>query len=417
MDPNDENKDVSQDAGENQNLQNSQDDGAQDFAQADEMLSEAEMMSANFTWKKEEQPPQDGEKTPTEDSPEATDENDDGEGSNDKTQTDDQEQPPTDDKGQSPDGEKAPEDKWSKEQQDWLEAKGYGDVPFSAPALKLLQSSQEAEKHITEKSKELSTMGSRLAVFADILQSGDVEELGALAKDLGADLKLDTKTTEDRIKEVSDSYDNVAGSFDPLLARLNQQAMAAQQAGNVEQVNLIKAIADGIHGSLGTLYDKANKEVSDLKLQSMVDSRVNSRLGTESKGKRTSWYDNLSKNAENAFTELRKLDTNADENIDAVKEVMGPESPFEAAGFSMAKLFGSSPALAQTGYKIGKALNLMKQFDSGDLEKGFLEKFKKEYGKQIGLSPNGGKGGDPQGNSNKKTPDYGWQERMLQTGF
>jgi hypothetical protein len=413
--------------GENQNIsseenQNSQaslnDDSFQDFTIADDVLSESELMEANFSPTKKEQPPQEEENTSGDSEAKANAKDETGEGSEEKSNPEDLEQPPTSDSKQLEEGEKAPENKWSEEQRKWMESKGYSDIPFSDSVLKMLQSSQEAEKRTTDLSKEVSNLNSRFRTIHDIIVSGDMTELGELAKHIGADLNFDTRTNDDRIKEITDNYNNVAETFDPLFDRLKQVYNQAVGAGDSERAQLIKSVSDAVNSSLNSLYSSSKEQIDDLKMKSAIDNGVSRKLGIDPKsGKRSSWYSNLSENAKNAFTELRKLDPKADDFIKEIETLMGPESAFEGAGWTVAKQFGQSPQLAQAGFKIGKALNLLRQFESGDLEKGFMEKFKKEYGNQIGVTAGNGKKGFSKDSNNKEAPNYDWQEKMMLNGF
>lgn len=347
------------------------------------------LTNENFSTTSKEQPPQAGEETLESDESEATDEEEDGEGSETPNQSDDQETTAeTDESGDKSDEEKAPTDtesKWSEESQKYFENKGLKDIPFSESTETLVKIAQDGEKRNTEVSQNLSNAQAANIQFARAFQSGDVKFLQQMAQEMGGDLQIDTRTHEDRINEIKSSSDEVYNAFSPVrdtISALIQNNPDAQES-LVQVWNDLKSRIEG--------FD-ASKTESIKELQQSQRIRDEIAKATGNNGKATSPYAQWSANAENAFTELRKLDPKADEYIDALKSEVGEGTAFEAAGINIAKLFGGGPAIYRTSYKIGKALALLNQQESGELQKSFYEKFQKENKKRIGGGQRGNGG-------------------------
>lgn len=292
--------------------------------------------------------------------------------------------------------ETASTDKWSEEDQKYLESKGW-DITRSEQMDKILNSYKEAEKRITDSSQTISTNNARMAHIARMVQSGDMEGFQELAKTMGTELPIDTRTPDDKIKEYEETYNGVYDNFNPLIEQLAQQAQRLKGSGeslSAQDVsNFLSETVQAFDGKLNTLQGKYKGNIDEIRQSQTIQKEVKNRLGLPEK---SSYYDELSKNAENAFTDLRKGNDHADKYLEKATEIFGKDSAFEAAGINVAKVFGFSPETANKAMQIGEALFVLDQLKSGELKKEMYDGFQKEQQNMVRSTPKGGRLGSEQ---------------------
>ena len=286
--------------------------------------------------------------------------------------------------------ETASKDKWSAEDLEYLKAKGW-EIDRNDQAEKILNSYKEAEKRITDSSKTISTNNARMAHIAHMIQTGDVGSIQELAKTMGTELPIDTRTPDDKVKEYEDTYNGVYESFNPVIEQLAQQAQRLKGSGeslSAQDVsNFLNETVQAFDGKLNTLQGQYKGNIDEIRRTQSIQKEVKSRMGLPEK---TSYYDELSRNAENAFTDLRKGNEHADKYLEKATEMFGKNSAFEAAGINVAKIFGFSPETADKAMQIGEALYVLDQLKSGELQKEMYDGFQKEQQNMVRSTPAGG---------------------------
>jgi len=363
----------------------SSDDGLGVFASAESM------MDANISFindNKEQSPDTDssgndeageGKDTVLDDTA-ATGDSKDGEDS-ENTEKQDQETTADDKENGSESEEKASKETWSEDHQKVLEKFDNKDLPFTEKNQKMVESYMDSEKRLTQSAQEVSDKNGMMAHMAKALQSGDVQTLQDLAKTMGSELPIETRTDEDRIKEIEGEYNRSFDAVAPVRDNIQksvQQILANPDSFTVAQLaQHMEKLGEALDSGLLNMQNDATSKKSEIEQRKLIDARV-SKIAGISPDKLNNPYENWSKRAENTFTTLRKVDPKADEAFDALKEIMGEKSSFEAAGIPMAKLFGFSEHLAQDAFRMGKGLALLKEFESGALKESLYKQWQKE---------------------------------------
>jgi len=369
--------------GETESLDNGSQDQIETFSEA---RSPEEMMSAFIKSRDTGQPTEKEGEASTDSDPESED----GPDTNKKKDTEDEAITAKGEGVATKPEEKAAKGKWSEEDLKYFESKGWDPNDSESFVSNLNKSYRDAEKRIQESGETIGTLNSRLGSIANMLLAGDVQGIQEIAKHLGAELPIETRTHEDRLREHEEAAQEIQGSFEPLIQDIAKQAKNLfNQPGELsaaEVGNFLNEITEALRGNVSRLSSKHVNNINEIKQNILLDKKVNSRMGLPEKA---SYYDTLAAEAKNRFTDIRNADKNADEYLTKAQELFGPGSAFEAAGINVAKVFGFSQDTALQAVKIGKGLAALEKIESGELKKQHYEQFQKEQAGRIGHVPSG----------------------------
>ncbi len=317
-------------------------------------------------------------------------------------------------------GQKAAEGKgsektWSEDELKHINAAGMKELPYDDRFAQFVKNDLEGKRRITELSQSNSNAISQLAEFSNILQSGDVEAIVEIAKSMGGELNIDVRKPEDRLQEIAGNFDSTFNALSPVASDVLAYAQQVQ-AQNPEMAQVLNKVVEMFNGAILGLRGTAKGQMDEIQRKQDIRKEIASLTGQPSGSKSKSWYESLSKNAENAFTTLRQLDgAESDQYINKAKELFGEKSAFAAAGMPLAKAFGHNPQLASQVYKIGKAMHLLDNFEK--VKTDLYTSWKKEHEQQISAPPRGGQARPQSAPLQGSNVNQAQAAHLAQTGF
>jgi hypothetical protein len=254
------------------------------------------------------------------------------------------------DPGTTADGEgltgsegKGAENKWSPDEEAYLEAHGLKGLAYTSEAAKLVKSSRELRSQFdrvsqsnTNQTEEVENM--RRAAYA--LANGDLE---SFQKTFGVDLMLDRRTPDDRIKEIETDSKEFKTAFEKLLNRYSKE-------GNEAAAH---AVVEAWQGLLGVLEGRA-KVFEDEKTWKQREAEFLAKAGKAPNPKDA--YKSLSDAAEKNLAMLAQEDKDAPLYFKAIEKETQNGGALRALGLDLSRIYGQSPAAARWFSKAAKAL-------------------------------------------------------------
>lgn len=236
--------------------------------------------------------------------------------------------------------------KWEKEDQDALTAwlgKEAAKLPLTDATRKLVKIARDNNAAALESKQTVSVLNDHIAQLGEAIVNHDVEALQSIAEELGGEkLPFDTRTYDDKAKEIADGYNE---TYDALEAALKGKP------------DIWAAVQD----SLAAIEKKTMSKIGKYKEDALLERARNA--GREASGKPAKGTINksLETKANQNFTDLKSKDAKAQDRFEALK-------PFFAGGLLRDKnrIYALNPKLAD---KLGEAVEFHANFAKVHLPK------------------------------------------------
>lgn len=238
----------------------------------------------------------------------------------------------------------------------------YKDLPDHPAVAKMSSSTRELETAFTRNQQYLGVVNQTIEDYKAILQSGDPAEIAKMVDHFGGEVKFDTRTPEDTIKEMEGSYSSIV-----------QALQAVQHELPAEAIPVLNKV-------LGHLLSQTQAKVGEIqnnqKIKSQVQAIAKASGLTPAIGNPNERY-KASAQANMTALEREFNDPNFWQYYDEIKTGFAPGGMFHAQGVTAGKAFGASVDSARYYMSLAKGQWLAKNMETKVLpsyEKSWLAK-------------------------------------------
>lgn len=257
--------------------------------------------------------------------------------------------------------EKPDAPKWDEDEQkavkDWF-GKEADKVKPDPVVKRLVKIARDNQAKAQDGTQQVAALNGHIAGLGELILNHDFEGLNAIAEEVGgARLPFDTRTPEDRMKEVADEYNSV---FDTLEKSLK---------GDPE-------IWKAVQSALDPIYQKTTEQIARFKEESLLNKAREEGRKAGGKPVKGSIGNELKAKSTQNFTDLKAKDPEAQARFEALK-------PYFSAGILRDKdrIYALSPKVTD---ELGKAVEFQANFAKKYLPK-IRESLKAELKAQNAL--------------------------------